>query len=133
MNKKWPFIICWVAPAAWAAPTPPGLNPALAGQWLGGLVLVLILVFACLWLLQRLNRWNAPGGGQIRLLGGLSLGHRERMVVVELGETQLVLGVAPGRVQTLHVLEGDRRLSQVEVGGFGKHLRQALAQRGKGA
>ena len=46
----------------------------------------------------------AAGGG-LRILGGLSMGARERVVLLQVGDTQLLVGVAPGRVQTLHVLE----------------------------
>ncbi len=109
--------IGWILASATAFPSwaaPPALSPSLAGQWLGGLGLVLVLILVCLWLLQRLGRWNAPAGGQIRVLGGVSLGSRERLLVVEVGQTQLILGVAPGRVQTLHVLEGEMRLEQAD-------------------
>ncbi len=105
----------------WAA---PGLNSAATGQWLG-LAVVLILMVLCLWLLKRLSQWNVPAQGQLRVLAGLSLGSRERLVVIEVGRTQLVLGVAPGRIQTLHVLEGDMRLEQAEV----KSFKQVLAER----
>ncbi len=127
--------IGWILATATASPSwaaPPGLSPSLAGQWLTGLGLVLVLILGCLWLLQRLGRWNAPAGGQIRVLGGLSLGSRERLLVVEVGQTQLILGVAPGRVQTLHVLEGELRLERAETASFGRHLKQVLAERGKG-
>lgn len=62
----------------------------------------------------------------MRLMGGLSLGGREKLLVVEVGEIQLVLGVAPGRVQTLHVLEGQQRLRPREKEAFANHLQQAL-------
>lgn len=107
---------------AWAA---PGVNSVATGQWLLGLAAVLILMVLCLWLLKRLSQWNVPAQGQIRVLGGLSLGSRERLVVIEVGRTQLVLGVAPGRIQTLHVLEGDMRLEQAEM----KSFKQVLAER----
>lgn len=123
------ILLTAALPAA-AQATPAGLDPSLVGQWLGGLALVLVLIVVSLWLLQRLGRWHAPTGGQVRVLGGLSLGGRERLLVVEVGRTQLVLGVAPGRVQTLHVLEGEARLERA-AGGFGQQLKQILAQRGE--
>jgi len=123
--------ICGWTSAVWAAPAPsPGLNPALAGQWLGGLVLVLALIFLCLWGLKKLNRWTSPAGGQMRLLGGVSLGGREKLLLVEVGEIQLILGVAPGRVPTLHVLEGQQRLQTEENAPFTGYLQQALHQAG---
>ena len=112
-----------------AAPTTnPAVDPALAGRWLTGLLLVLALVFLCLWALKRLNQWSTPGKGQIRLLGGIPLGGREKLLIVEVGETQLVLGVSPGRVQTLHVLEGERRLKQSEGQSFARQLQQAVTR-----
>jgi flagellar protein FliO/FliZ len=57
------------------------------------------------WLARRLNAARFAGARNLRLVAGLSLGSRERILVVEVGDTQLVVGVAPGRVQTLHVLE----------------------------
>lgn len=104
-------------------------NLALIGQWLGGLVTVVALILVCLWALQRLGRWSAPAGGQIRMLGGLSLGGREKLVVVEVGETQLVLGISPGRVQTLCVLEEDKRLSPSSEPSFGEQLQRSLKTR----
>ncbi len=104
-------------------------NPLVIGQWLGGLAAVVALILVCLWGLQRLNRWSTPAAGQIRMLGGLSLGGREKLLVVEVGKAQLVLGVSPGRVQTLYVLEGDKRLSASPGQGFGEQLKRAMKSR----
>jgi len=39
------------------------------------------------------------------VISGLSIGAKERLVLIEVGKEQVLLGVSPGRVQTLHVLE----------------------------
>lgn len=70
-----------------------------------GMVVVLGLIMGIAWLLKRSGRFQMAAGGGLRVLGGLSMGTRERVVLLQVGETQLLLGVAPGRVQTLHVLE----------------------------
>jgi flagellar protein FliO/FliZ len=84
-------------------------SPVLAtermGQVLTGLLLVLGAIVACAWVVRRMLRMHPGVDGRLRLLGGLSLGPRERIVLVQAGETQLLVGVAPGRVQTLHVLD----------------------------
>jgi flagellar protein FliO/FliZ len=69
-----------------------------------GMILVLGLIVAIAWLLKRSGRFQAAAGGGLRILGGLSMGSRERVVLLQVGSTQLLVGVAPGRVQTLHVL-----------------------------
>ena len=70
-----------------------------------GMVMVLALIVGLAWVLKRTGRFQMAAGGGLRVLGGLSMGARERVVLLQVGETQLLVGVAPGRVQTLHVLE----------------------------
>lgn len=69
-----------------------------------GLFVVLICILALAWLARRFNRLQSTPDGSLRLLGGLSMGARERVVLVQVGTQQLLLGVAPGRINTLHVL-----------------------------
>jgi flagellar protein FliO/FliZ len=70
-----------------------------------GMLLVLGLIVAIAWVLKRSARFQMAAGGGLRILGGLSMGTRERVVLLQVGETQLLVGVAPGRVQTLHILD----------------------------
>ena len=67
------------------------------------LVIGVIILFA--WLMRRVGSFSGQAGGTLRILGGLSLGTREKLVLVKVGDTQLLLGVAPGRVSKLHVLD----------------------------
>ena len=92
-----------------------------------GMLLVLGLILAMAWLLKRSGRFQTGAGGGLRILGGLSMGSRERVVLIQAGETQLLLGVAPGRVQTLHVL--DKPLQSREAlpaAGFAEKLGRLL-------
>ncbi|MCU0868801.1 MAG: flagellar biosynthetic protein FliO [Burkholderiales bacterium] len=94
------------APIA-AAVTEPG--PIAAPGWssvlqmfLGlGVVLGLIVVIA--WFARRFGAAGRPGG-LLRVVGGVMVGPRERVVVVEMQDTWLVLGVTPQQVNTLHTL-----------------------------
>ncbi|WP_456406895.1 flagellar biosynthetic protein FliO [Thiolapillus sp.] len=74
-------------------------------QVLGGLGIVLAMVMLLAWLAKRFSHSRLSGAHGMRLLGGLSLGAKERIVLVQVGDKQLLLGVAPGQLQTLHVLE----------------------------
>ena len=85
----------------------------LAGQAIGadfliqftvGLVLVLLSVVALAWLMRRFGRLQSSANGSLEVIGGLALGARERVVLVQVGKTQVLVGVAPGRVQAVHVL-----------------------------
>ena len=42
--------------------------------------------------------------GVMKIVGGVALGPRERIVLVEVGETWLVIGIVPGQIRTLHQL-----------------------------
>ncbi len=75
------------------------------GNLLLSLMLILGLIFASVWALKRLTLFTQPAGGKLKVLASLSLGARERAILVQAGDQQLLLGVAPGRVATLHVFE----------------------------
>lgn len=68
------------------------------------LLVVLAAVFAAGWLSRRLRGFGPARGEQLELLAQLPLGPRERAVLLRVGTQQLLLGVAPGSVSTLHVL-----------------------------
>jgi flagellar protein FliO/FliZ len=70
-----------------------------------GLAIVLGLMLALAWVVRRYVQVPGAGKGQIQVLGGVSLGSREKAVLVHVEGRRLLLGVAPGRVQTLLVLD----------------------------
>ncbi|VAX13751.1 Flagellar biosynthesis protein FliQ [hydrothermal vent metagenome] len=74
-------------------------------QMILGLLFIVLLIFALAWFMRRMGRLQSVMGGSMKLLGGVSLGQRERAVLVQVGETQMLLGVAPGSVRTLHVFD----------------------------
>jgi flagellar protein FliO/FliZ len=79
-----------------------------------GLLAVLAMIAAAAWIFKRLGNFQSGMHGKLKVIGGVSLGARERVVLLQVGEEQLVLGVAPGRIQTLHVL--NKPLSVEEEG-----------------
>ncbi len=90
-----------IAAAAHAAqPQVPGSTGGLL-QVLLGLVAVLALMAGAAWVLRRLGVHGAAAGNLVKVVGAASVGNRERVVVVEVGEQWIVVGVAPGRVNAL--------------------------------
>ena len=69
-----------------------------------GLAVVLGMLFAMVWLMRRSGALRQTATGGLRLVAGLAVGTRERVVLVEIGEQWLVLGVAPGAVRHLHTM-----------------------------
>ena len=70
-------------------------------QLLSGLGVVLLSIAVLAWLLKRINRLPNRDLKNLELIASLSVGQRERVVIVRAGTTELVLGVAPGRVSKL--------------------------------
>ena len=79
-------------------------SPELGGsllQLMLGLGGVLALLVGSLWLIKKLLIQRGDGAGMLRVVSGTAVGARERVVVVEIGSTWLVLGVAPGHISAL--------------------------------
>jgi len=135
----WLLLAACAAPL-WAAelgrPAPVPAEPAAAGsllQVLLALVLVVVLIIGMAWLMRRISGISYSSGGAIRILGGVQVGQRERVVLVQVGSQQLLLGVAPGRVQTLHVLDEPVSMHVTTSSGdsFAERLASALKKGGQ--
>ncbi len=74
-------------------------------QMFFGLFVVVALIFGMAWFMRRMGNMNSGAAGNLKVLGGISVGQRERVVLVQAGETQLLVGVAPGEIRTLHVMD----------------------------
>lgn len=88
------------APILARAQAAPG---ELAGSYLSmllALAVVVATIAAIAWAARRLG--GAPATrGPLKVVASQSVGARERVVVLELGETWLVVGVAPGSITVL--------------------------------
>ncbi|NWG86609.1 MAG: flagellar biosynthetic protein FliO [Hydrogenophilaceae bacterium] len=98
-----PLFAAYPAIAADSAAVQTSTTGALFQTFLA-LVVVLGILYAFLWLLRRYAPAQTGAQGVVKVVGGVMLGPREKVVVVEVGETWLLLGVAPGQVNTLHTL-----------------------------
>lgn len=80
---------------------------SLAGmlQMLTGLLLIVLLIFGIAWLVKRFGRFSGMASEHLKVIGGLNIGQREKIVIVQAGGARLVVGVSPGGIRTLHVLD----------------------------
>jgi flagellar protein FliO/FliZ len=96
-----------------------------------GLVVVLGLMAGAVWLLRRYSPLQR-GDGALKIVGGLALGTRERLVLVETEGVRLLLGVMPGQVKKLHVFEAgdtDNFAAQLAKAGHATEARKEGASR----
>ena len=96
------------SPCAWAdGGIRLGSDQAL--QVLAGLAIVLALIAAVAWLTRRLHRLRSPGSGHIRIIEGLSLGAREKLLLIQVDGRRVLIGMCPGRIATLHAFPADEQ------------------------
>ena len=101
-------------------------------SWSLGLVVVLCLFFVCLWSMRKMGALPISAKQNMKVITGLSLGMREKLVLVQVGDKQLLLGVTSNRIDNLLVLKGDEQLFQDKPEGridseFSKKLKQLMA------
>jgi len=80
-----------------------GLEHSLSKMLLG-LLLVIGLILFLGWLVRRLQLIPRQTGQVIQLVASQSLGPRDRLVLVQVGNQQILLGLSPGQITPLHVL-----------------------------
>ncbi|AZF06570.1 flagellar biosynthetic protein FliO [Pseudomonas sp. R5-89-07] len=117
-----------VAQAA-AAPAVGSVGGQLT-QLMLGLLLVVGLIFVLAWLMRRVQRIG-PGNAQvIEMIGSRALGPRDRLVLVQVGEEQILLGLTPGRITPLHVLKTpvDAAKTEAATPEFAQRLMELLGK-----
>jgi flagellar protein FliO/FliZ len=88
-------------PAFGKAQSPAGA----VGGTVFALLFVVGLILALAWLAKRMPGVAGSSNRALRVVASLSLGPREKVVVVDVGGKQLLLGVGAGGTRTLHTLE----------------------------
>jgi flagellar protein FliO/FliZ len=74
------------------------------GEMTLALLAVLAVIFALAWVMRQLRGAGTRVGTAIDVVANVPLGQKERAVLLKVGGNQILLGVAPGRVNTLYVL-----------------------------
>lgn len=70
-----------------------------------GLAFIIILIFFLAWAFKKFGSGSLGLGGLIKVIAAMSLGGRDRIALISVGDKQLLLGISPGRIATLHVFE----------------------------
>ena len=86
-------------------PPPSAVSSSSIVQIIFSLLLVLAAIVLVAWLLKRMNVAQQGSGNLLKILGGVAIGQRERIVLVEVKDTWLIIGVGPGQIRTLHTLQ----------------------------
>ncbi|NHZ37578.1 flagellar biosynthetic protein FliO [Massilia rubra] len=126
-------------PSAAVPATPGPMAGPSAGnllQTIFALTLVLALLGAMVWFMKRFGPQAAAGAAQMRTIGALSLGGRERVIVIEVGDQWIVVGASPGRINALATMPKQESAGGPAVlangpasGTFAEWLKQTIDKR----
>lgn len=79
------------------------------------LMLMVGLILGLAWLARRFGQPLFQQNKHLRLIASLSLGVKEKIILVEVEGKQLVLGVTPQQITSLHVIDNPLKESTESV------------------
>lgn len=96
-----------------------------------GLMLVVAAILVSAWLARRAGLVQRGGGNVLKQVASMPVGPRQSIVVVEIDNTWLVVGVGPNQLNTLHTLPAGQlpEGSPLPAAAFAAKLGQALKRR----
>jgi flagellar protein FliO/FliZ len=100
--RLFPLFIPFAADAAEIAA--PAVSAGTYVQATLALLLIVGVLVGAAWLARKVSGGKGFGQGGMKIVGGVALGPRERIVLLEVGEEWLVIGIVPGQIRTLHRL-----------------------------
>lgn len=111
----------------------PGIAASDILNLMASMVIVVSLVVALGWGYSRLRFSGGAAGDAIRIVASRAMGSKERIVLVDVGDQQLLLGVTAMQIQTLHTFREPavKTPAVVETAGFANRLRAAMRRSGQ--
>lgn len=91
-----------------AAPDSPVRAPDTLGTIVSlglGLVAVVAVIYGCAWIIRRMNGMTGMNNNAIKVVSVMAIGARERIALIEVGGQQILLGITPSAIRTLHVFD----------------------------
>lgn len=121
------LTLCMLAGSSLAATDPVVAGGLSSGELLGpairttlSLIAVLGILGVCAWFVQRIRSGGHLKEGLIEIISGVSLGNKEKVVLIRVGGEQIVVGVSPAGMTPLHVFS-ETPSKQL----FSEHMEQA--------
>jgi len=107
-----------------------GIGLLMIGKTAISLLIVIAIILGCAWLLKRLGPNRRAGTQHLRVVASTPVGQRERVVIVEVADRWLVLGVGGGQVTKLDSMDPPATAAVADpspaAGSFASRFGQAL-------
>ncbi|MDA3878397.1 MAG: flagellar biosynthetic protein FliO [Halothiobacillus sp.] len=137
------LVLYWMSVSAFAAvpsnpqgvvlpPAPPVFDP-LSSTYLFKMMLslfvVLVLMFLVVWLLKRTGRFEGRAGNYpLRVLTQMTVGTRERVLLIAVGDRQMLLGVTSGQIESLGWVDPPIEIDTSKKNSSPVHMNNAFAR-----
>ena len=93
-----------------------------------GLFVIVAFIFAVAWLIKRMGTLNPNHSTNLKIVAGLSVGQREKIVVVQVMDEQFLVGITQSNIQLLNKLEQSIPVQNTpSLGGFQEKLHSAMS------
>jgi flagellar protein FliO/FliZ len=118
---------------AYTPPPPAAVSSGSVMQIIFSLILAAVALVA--WIMKRINLPQHGAASLLKVISGVAVGPRERVVLMEVNDTWLIVGVAPGQVRTLHTMpkgvmpSASSQTGSVQDGKFQMWLKQMVEKR----
>ncbi len=96
-----------------------------------GLGVIVALIFLVAWVVKRMGYMQFGGNNQFKVVSSLAVGQRERLLVIAIGDEQIMVGVSAGRINKIHELKEhiDTANKAPTTTHFANKLKQAINKR----
>jgi len=118
------------------AERPPAM-PVIDGSEIASLGISLVVVIAAIlvvgWMYSRVRMGGGSGNDVINVVASRPLGPKERLMVIEIADQQLLVGMTATQLQTLHIFDAPvvAKSKDGSDAGFAGRLRSAIKEFGK--
>ena len=97
-------------------------------QVIGSFALVIFLLVLVLFLVKRFTTVSPKTSGSIQVLSSVALGQKERVVLLQVGVEQVLVGVTPGAIGLLHTLSEPVNITDDEDKTFSDMWSDAISR-----
>ena len=105
----------FISPAVAAENISNEISASVYLQAFLSLIFILGILFFATWILRKVSGWRGFGNQKIKVIGGVALSPREKIVLLQIADECLVVGVVPGQIRTLHQVALDKVCSPEEI------------------
>lgn len=100
-------------------------------QVMASLLFIILIIVGLSWLYRKYGISYTSGTNTIKVISSLSLGGKEKVVLVQVGCEQILIGVSPGYVRKLHdvkepVIDENTPVSNSFLSNFNKEIKKVM-------